>query len=50
MFYNDDFFSDAVNPIGIFIPFPISICKTATHCVQISAVTVRIITLFAGII
>ena len=48
---NIEFFHvpDAVNPIDIFTPCPISICKTVTRCVQISAVKIRIMTAFAGI-
>ena len=40
---------DAVKPIDISTHFSISICKTITHCVQISAVTIRIMTAFVGI-
>lgn len=40
---------DAVNPIDIFTPFPLSIRKTVTRCVHISAVTIRIVTAFPGI-
>lgn len=51
MFNIEDLFHvpDSVNPINIFTHFPISICKTITHCVQISAVTIRIMKAFAGI-